>query len=32
MKTVPALLHGSETSVMKQKDYSSITAAEVVYL
>ena len=29
---VPALLYGSETSVMNQKDYSSLTSAEMAYL
>jgi hypothetical protein len=29
---VPAFLHGSETSIMSQKDYSSLTAAEMAYL
>jgi hypothetical protein len=29
---VPTLLYGSETRVLNQKDYSSLTAAEMVYL
>jgi len=29
---MPALLYGGETSVINQKDYSSLTAAEMAYL
>ena len=32
LMAVPALLYGSEISVLKQNDYSSLTAAEIVYL
>ena len=31
LMAVPALPYGSETSVMNQKDYGSLTAAEMAY-
>jgi hypothetical protein len=30
--TVLTLMNGSETKILNQKDYSSLTAAEMVYL
>jgi len=32
MMTVPTLLNGTETKILNQKDYSLLTAEEMVYL